>query len=290
MNSTAVEKKNVLKKKITVGPRIKAVIYSISPMILYLAVTIIFAVVLEVAFPDNDELYDTVFSITDIASWVIAILIINSDIKKQKGVSVGKAVGFKSFDPVLTVMILLFGYCGAEVIDSITAYFLSGHMTVEPNRSLDGAIDVIHAVLIAPVAEEIVFRFFGIEYSKGHFNISLIMIANALYFTVLHGYNIQGFANVLVYGLASAYIYIKTGSLINLMIAHSLHNMFCCVDFGDTYYQVNGFNLSHPWWFAVNAVITAGVIVWYFVSFRKKYCKKNDTDFNVNNEIINVSD
>lgn len=290
MNSTAVEKKNVLKKKITVGPRIKALFYSISPMILYLAITIIFAVVLEVAFPDNDELYDTVFSITDIASWVIAILIINSDIKKQKGVSVGKAVGFKSFDPVLTVMILLFGYCGAEVIDSITAYILSGHMTVEPNRSLDGAIDVIHAVLIAPVAEEIVFRFFGIEYSKGHFNISLIMIANALYFTVFHGYNIQGFANVLVYGLASAYIYIKTGSLINLMIAHSLHNMFCCVDFGDTYYQVNGFNLSHPWWFAVNAVITAGVIVWYFVSFRKKYCKKNDTDFNVNNEIINESD
>lgn len=290
MNSTAVEKKNVLKKKITVGPRIKAVIYSVSPMILYLAVTIIFAVVLEVAFPDNDELYDTLFTITDIVSWVIVILIVNSDIKKQKGVSVGKAVGFKSFDPILTVMILLFGYCGAEVIDSITAYILSGHMTVEPNRSLDGAIDVIHAVLIAPVAEEIVFRFFGIEYGKGHFNISLIMIANALYFTVLHGYNIQGFANVLVYGLASAYIYIKTGSLINLMIAHSLHNMFCCVDFGDTYYQVNGFNISHPWWFAVNAVITAGVIVWYFVSFRKKYCKKNDTDFNVNNEIINVSD
>ncbi len=256
--------------------KIKAPLFSVLAVLLYIAFTVLLALVPAVLLPE--EKYMEVFFFTDPIAMIGACAVMCHVLKKRKGIRFRDSLRLKNFDFSVPVMLLLFSWGCSEVCDGITAYICSGFMTVEPNSGMSGVIGIIHAVLIAPVLEEVLFRFLGTEFSRGIYRLPVICIANGIFFSLMHGYNVQGFVNVFVGGVLAAYVYMKTGNILYLMLEHAMHNALCLIDFGSInllgspiYTEKNGFVLSSPQWFVLNIIIMAVCIVWYFKVFRKKY-------------------
>lgn len=210
-------------------------------------------------------------------------------VRRRNNTRLRDFIRVKNFDRTLVIMLLLTGYFGGEVLDNFGGLILSNFMTVEPNPEIPATITrILSAVICAPIFEELIFRFGGCELCKGAYSLPVICIANAAFFAVVHGYNIQGFGNVMLFGITAAYVYCKTGNILYTIIPHSLHNLLCVLPFEDLtlfgvpiYYEKNGFILGGWWWVAVSTVITAICVVYYFKVFRKKYA---DDKFAVNYE------
>lgn len=194
-----------------------------------------------------------------------------------------KVFSFKNFDWSVPIMLLIFGWCAGELVDHFGGLILSNFMTVPPNeRDLTGITGFISACILAPLVEELLFRYCGTEFLRGAYPTWLISLMGGLVFAAGHFYNIQGFVNVFIGGVAAAYVYCKTRNIWYTIIEHALHNAICLLPiFGSIYYEKNGFVLSQWWWLVINAVLLVISIVWYFKYFRKKY---TDDPFAVNRE------
>ena len=77
--------------------------------------------------------------------------------------------------------------------------------------------------IIAPFAEEIVFRGFIYGGLRARFGVTLATISSTLFFTALH-FSIEQFIPIFVLGLFLAWLYEKTGSLYPGIILHATNN------------------------------------------------------------------
>lgn len=272
--------------------RIKSTFFSALPMGIYLAfavIAIIASTIILMAVTGSEESNDWVDLITNVISIAMGALTAIALVKSRNNTKLRDFAFVKNFDWAVPVMLTLFGYSAGEVLDHFGGLILSGFMTVEPNRGIEVILpNVISAVIVAPIFEELIFRFGGCELTKGAYPLPVICIANGLFFAAVHGYNIQGFGNVTIVGITMAYVYCKTGNILYTMIPHALHNALCCLPFEElslfgtpVYMEKNGFVLGGWWWVAINAVITAVCLVYYFKVFRKKY---TEDKFAVNHE------
>lgn len=204
-------------------------------------------------------------------------------IRLRNRTSFKKVLTFKNFDWSIPIMLLIFGWSAGELVDHFGGLILSNFMTVPPNeRDLSGITGFISACILAPLVEELLFRYCGTEFLRGAYPTWLISIAGGLMFAAMHFYNIQGFVNVFIGGVAAAYVYCKTRNIWYTILEHALHNALCLLPIYETvYYEKNGFVLGQWWWLAINAVLLVISIVWYVKYFRKKY---NDDLFAVNPE------
>ena len=146
-------------------------------------------------------------------------------------------------------------------------------------------IIIISAVICAPIFEELICRFGWCELARGAYSLPIICIANGIFFSLPHMYNIQGFINVFIGGLCSAYVYCKTRNILYVIIRHALHNALCCIDleiiFGEYATHENGF-IQYSWqYLAVNAVLVIISVIYFVKVFRKKY---TENYFEVNRE------
>ncbi len=264
-------------KKIT-KRRIAAPFLSVTPMLVNVAFSILFAVVVAVIdssqLLQQDSSYENEYLslAMDIFSTGIAVIFSCAIVKKVTNVNIKETLVFKNFDFSVPIMLTLFGFAAGKLSDHLVGLIFSSFMTVEPNRGMEfGLYSVISAVIIAPIAEEIMFRFAGCELGRGAYHIPVICIANALFFSACHGYNIQGFLNVFIGGVCAAYVYCKTRNILYTMLEHAIHNAVCFIPNDSTYYEKNGFVLSNWWSLLINAVIVVLCIVWYIKVFRKKY-------------------
>ncbi len=268
-------------KKIT-KRRITAPLISVTPLLVEVAFMFLFAVV--VAAIDSSLLLQQDGSneneYLSIAMMIfgagMAVLFSCAIVKKAAGVRFREALKLKDFDFSVPIMLTLFGFAAGELSDHLVGLIFSNFMTVELNRSAEYSLyGVITAVIVAPVSEEIMFRFVGCELGRGAYHIPVICIANALFFSVCHGYNIQGFLNVFIGGVCAAYVYCKTRNILYTMLEHALHNALCFLPGDNVYYLRNGFVLSNWWYLLINAVIVVLCIVWYIKVFRKKYTENH---------------
>ena len=68
---------------------------------------------------------------------------------------------------------------------------LSTLTVIESNRSgIPGIWLIFEAVIIAPLAEELIFRFGGIELIKKEYKAPFVIIVITVLFAVMHAYNI----------------------------------------------------------------------------------------------------
>ncbi len=264
-------------KKIT-KRRITAPLLSVTPMLVNVAFAFLFTVVVAVIdssqLLQQDSSYENEYlSIAmDIFSTGIAVIFSCAIVKKVTNVNIKETLVFKNFDFSVPIMLTLFGFAAGELSDHLVGLILSNFMTVTPNSGMEfGLYSVISAVIIAPIAEEIMFRFAGCELGRGAYHIPVICIANALFFSACHGYNIQGFLNVFIGGVCAAYVYCKTRNILYTMLEHAIHNAVCFLPGDNHYYLRNGFVLSKWWFLLINAVIVVLCVVWYIKVFRKKY-------------------
>jgi len=264
-------------KKIT-KRRITAPFLSVTPMLVNTAFLFLFAVVVAVIDSSlplrQDGSYENEYlSIAmDIFGTGIAVIFSCAIVKKVTNVNIKETLVFKNFDFSVPIMLTLFGFAAGKLNDHLVGLILSNFMTVEPNRGMEFSLyGVVSAVIIAPIAEEIMFRFAGCELGRHAYRVPIICIANALFFAACHGYNIQGFLNVFIGGVCAAYVYCKTRNILYTMLEHALHNAICFLPGDHVYYLRNGFVLDNWWYLLINAVIVVLCIVWYIKVFRKKY-------------------
>ncbi len=280
-------------KKLT-KERIKTPFLSVVPMIMVLVFTfvaIIALTVIQLAMgidPDGEWNETVDFLFTEFGMFTGAVVAVTL-VRSRNKTRFRDFIHIKNFDIMVPIMLMIFTWSVGEVCDHFSGLILSQFMTIEPNaeHSRD-IIGIIGAVICAPIFEEIIFRFGGCEITKGAYSVPVICIANGIFFAAVHGYNIQGFGNVLIGGVCAAYVYCKTGNLLYTMLEHAIHNAVCFINFGDIslfgdplYYEQNGFILGAWWWVAYNAVLVVVCLVYYFKIFRKKY---SEDKFAVNKE------
>ncbi|MBQ3161871.1 MAG: CPBP family intramembrane metalloprotease [Oscillospiraceae bacterium] len=235
---------------------------------------------------DDYEISDNLMNVLTEFGFLAAVAVICIFIKQRHGTRLREAVSIKKFDFALPVMLMLFTWGLGEVVDHFIGLVLKNHMVVEPN-TIEGEFIVlfISAVICAPIFEELVCRFGWCELARGAYSLPIICIANGIFFSLPHFYNIQGFINVFITGVCFAYVYCKTRNILYTMITHAIHNALCFCDleiiFGKHATHENGF-VQYSWqYLAVNAVLVIISVIYFVKVFHKKY---TENYFEVNRE------
>lgn len=185
-------------------------------------------------------------------------------VEQRESLNAGKALIYM----VLTV-------CICQVLTTVVTTALFANTIPVESPQLQGRntyLDLIFAVLLAPIFEELLFRMGAYSLLRRKFSrVSSIIICTFI-FAISHGYQIQGFISCFVAGLVLALIYDKTGNIVYSIGAHMLCNLFASVmnaleDAGVTWfgigiqYDLNGYVMFHP----IIIVIAAALCGTYFV-------------------------
>lgn len=119
-------------------------------------------------------------------------------------------------------------------------------------------------VLVAPIAEELIFRKFMLDRMRVHGE-RYAVLATALIFGMAHQNGMQFFLAFGV-GIIFALVYLRTGKIVYTMLLHGMINLFAtlgsigCLCFGDVFDR---------WWMIAAGVLTVGGIV-VLIVFRKR--------------------
>ena len=235
---------------------------------------------------DDYEISDNLMNVLTEFGFLVAAAVVCTFVKQRHGTRLREAVSIKKFDFALPVMLMLFTWGLGEVVSHFTGLVLKNHMVVEPNtREGEFIVLFISAVIFAPIFEELICRFGWCELARGAYSLPIICIANGIFFSLPHLYNIQGFINVFIGGVCAAYVYCKTRNILYTILEHFIHNVLCCIDleviFGEYATYENGF-IQYSWqYLAVNAVLVIISVIYFVKVFRKKYTKNY---FEVNHE------
>ena len=84
---------------------------------------------------------------------------------------------------------------------------------------------IISACIIAPVAEEFIFRGLLFRGMLHKYGFVIAAMASSLVFAVSHFYDVYGTISVGLFGLAAAALYLSTRSLTNAIILHAIYNL-----------------------------------------------------------------
>lgn len=275
--------------KQTTKQKIITPILSVSPYLLYILLSLIFALALVLIFKLQQLAGKTITD--EMLDNNIFVLLANPlalgggaglgclFVKLYKKTSLKEVVWIKDFDIMVPLMLLLFSWGATELFDHFSGLVFSRFMEVAPNRTYPLTLyDIICTVICAPVFEELIFRYAGVEFPRGVYKMPTICIANGIFFAVAHFYNIQGFLNIFIGGIITAYVYYKTRNILYTILEHAVHNALCFLPldqvslFGTPlYYEKNGFVLSAWWWLIFNVALVGISVVWYIKVFRKKY-------------------
>lgn len=222
----------------------------------------------------------------NIGGSLLTVLIAVIFVKKTSNTSILKSLGIKQFD----IFAFLFSLLGAVALSyvgrHICGFLLADSMTVESSSSNTvTALFVLEVIIVGPIAEEIVFRFGGIETLKRGLPAPVVIGLITALFAVMHLYNIQGFISILTISLVWTVVYYYTGNIIYSIISHILYNALQLVEwekivlFGTPVgYSKNGFVMCSIPWFILELLILAAAIVCFIKFFRPKYItarKKN---------------
>lgn len=125
-------------------------------------------------------------------------------------------------DVSIILILLVVQLCWSLISNQFFIFLFPSNET----GTLDGGVfDALSTILIAPVFEEIIFRFGMITLGKKFTNLYMASGISIVLFTIAH---IGDTATMIsTFGAATlfAYIYTKTGNLIYVISAHMLNNM-----------------------------------------------------------------
>lgn len=98
-----------------------------------------------------------------------------------------------------------------------------------------GGWAILSVVVCAPVLEEILFRGLIFESCRERFGSGAAVLISALLFGLVHGVPVQ-IINAFVVGLIFGYVYLRTGSLLSVILLHVVNNGIAYISlafFGD---------------------------------------------------------
>lgn len=143
------------------------------------------------------------------------------------------AIRVLGLDRPVDVRLVLGGFCLLVLAEAMLQAVLGKIGSGEPAGGLslaDAGKDglwfaVVSACLVAPVAEEILFR--GVLFRSLRNGIGVVPAAavSAVIFSAVHFNGVHGFLSVAFFGFVAAMLYAGTGSLSVVIVLHSLYNV-----------------------------------------------------------------
>ena len=127
-----------------------------------------------------------------------------------------------------------------------------------------GGWAILSVVVCAPVLEEILFRGLIFESCRERFGGGAAVLISALLFGLVHGVPVQ-IINAFVVGLIFGYIYLRTGSLLSVILLHVFNNGIAYVSlafFGDAA-ETTLRDLVGPTWLYWTIYVVASVVFVY---------------------------
>ena len=87
----------------------------------------------------------------------------------------------------------------------------------------------ITSIILAPILEEIFYRYYLYEKIKSKTNIFLSVIITSIIFGIIHFYGITGLISSIFIGIILQVIYIYTNKLTNTIIIHAIYNLIIVI-------------------------------------------------------------
>ncbi len=109
--------------------------------------------------------------------------------------------------------------------------------------------------IVAPIAEELYFRVFTIEFLRKEIKTSTAIIISSLVFSIVHLAEIQSSIEIFISAIIIGIIYIKTNNVIYCIIAHSIHNI--------EYLVFNYFKSNNMKLFSKDIMLSSNILVIY---------------------------
>ena len=134
-----------------------------------------------------------------------------------------------------------------------------------------GGWAIMSTVIAAPILEEVLFRGVIFESFDERFGKGVAVIISALLFGVIHGVPVQ-MVNAFVVGLVLGYIYLRTRSLISVIIIHAVNNAIAyatMVFFGDAGQMTLRDVIPQSWLYWTIYGLSAALFLWAIVRLLK---------------------
>lgn len=156
-------------------------------------------------------------------------------LRRKAGLSVGLHFGVRRIHlPMLLwgVVVLL---ASSVVLEPLLLLFPAEEYQGVTDMVGLGGWAVLSVVVCAPLLEEILFRGLVFESCRERFGSGAAVLISALMFGIIHGVAVQ-IINAFVVGLIFGYIYLRTHSLLSVIILHAINNGIAYISlafFGD---------------------------------------------------------
>lgn len=144
-------------------------------------------------------------------------------LRRRAGLGSGLHLGIRRVNVPMVLWGVLLLLATGVVIEPLLVLF--------PTEAYDGVKNVIglggwaimSAVVAAPILEEVLFRGLIFESCRERFGRGAAVLISALLFGLIHIVPVQ-MVNAFVVGLILGYIYLKTNSLLSVIILHGINN------------------------------------------------------------------
>ena len=233
------------------------------------AVTGILPFILSSIIPNEDDLYSLSGSLGTIAAAITAVLMTSSpgDLTSVKNFSVPKAL-------ILMVLCLCVNKILFEsFMGSIMCHLLPKEEFTDRAPTI---ITLLTSIVMAPVAEEFLFRRGIFLFMKREVGKITAYIVSSLLFMICHGIDPETMVGTFTAGLVFAMIFEHTHNIWYSVLVHMGYNIFAKVSNAVTragipmHRDINGYCVNHLYVITIAVVIT-GVIVFILMKARQHH-------------------
>ncbi|MBQ8349423.1 MAG: CPBP family intramembrane metalloprotease [Ruminococcus sp.] len=164
-------------------------------------------------------------------SMLIGTILALQYLKKENVLESNKKI-FSKPNLIIFILFLIIGLCWT--VFSSQLFFAIFPYSEEEMSSMT-IHDILGTIIIAPLSEELVFRFGFVELGKKYGKVLPVAILSIVVFTIIHFPDIPSAFSILGAAFIYVYIYIKTNNIWYSMIAHFINNLLSVIAF---YYSV----------------------------------------------------
>jgi membrane protease YdiL (CAAX protease family) len=210
-----------------------------------------------------------------IASGVLICLILYKD----NGLSLKSAFSSK-IDFTVIIAAVLGIHALQDILLQIIALALSDKTTVTANSVSFSWALVVEVVLIAPIVEEILFRFAGIGLLRDKYKKWTLCVVISIVFSITHFYGIQGFVSTFIFSITLCCVYYRLSNIVYPIAIHMLYNATTFLYSSENYIfgspmgtVKNGYNVYSTPLIIIQAIILIAVLAYIKLYYIPKYVK-----------------
>ncbi|MDY5027788.1 MAG: HAD hydrolase-like protein [Oliverpabstia sp.] len=228
---------------------------------------------------NSSTLYQLI--LTSVLSGVITFFLYRKDQQRRKAGFLGQGEDFVWSPPVIWFSVIILAIAGSQMLNDLILVFRLNEIFPYYSQMTDDTMTgqpvwllFLTVGLLAPAAEELIFRGLVFRRMKDFMNPWAAIILSALLFGIYHGNMIQ-FLYASLMGILLAVIYHRTGTLWTSILAHVVANLWSL--FGNSWWSSMwakipfGFILG----FVIELLLCVIPVYWIFADRRKSNRKRN---------------